>query len=44
MMITGRNRRTRGKTYFNATSSTTNLACNHPGLNLGLRGEKPASS
>jgi hypothetical protein len=44
MKLTGKNRRTRGKTCPNGTLSTTNPTWTDPGWNPGLRGERPATN
>ena len=44
MKLTGENRSTRGKTCPSATLSTTNPTWTRPGLNPGLRGERPATN
>jgi hypothetical protein len=44
MKLTGKNRGTRRKTCPSATLSTTNPTCTDPGLNPGLRGERPATN
>jgi hypothetical protein len=44
MKLTGENRGTRGKTCPSAILSTTNPSWTDPGLNPGLRGEKPATN
>jgi hypothetical protein len=44
MKLTGENRRTRGKTCPSATLSTTYPTWTDPGLNRGLRGERPATN
>jgi hypothetical protein len=43
-ILTGENRRTQRKTCPNATLSTTNPTWIDPGVNLGLRGERPATN
>jgi hypothetical protein len=44
MKLTGENRSTRGETYPSATLCTTNPTWTDPGLNPGLRGERPATN
>jgi hypothetical protein len=44
MKLTGENRSTRGKSCRSATLSTTNPTWTDPGLNPGLRGERPATN
>jgi hypothetical protein len=44
MILTGENRRTRGKTCPSATLSTTNPTWIDSGANQGLRGERPATN
>jgi hypothetical protein len=44
MKLTGENRNTRRKICSSATLSNTNLTRTDPGLNLGLRGERPATN
>jgi hypothetical protein len=44
MKLTAENRSTWGKTCPSATLSTTNPTWTDPGLNLGLRGERPATN
>jgi hypothetical protein len=44
MILTGENRRTRRKTCPSATLSTTNPTWIDPGVNPGLRGERPAAN
>jgi hypothetical protein len=44
MKLTGENQSTRGKTCPSATLSTINPTWTDPGLNPGLRGERPASN
>jgi hypothetical protein len=44
MKLTGKNRRTRGKTCPSATLPTTNSTWTDPGSNLGLRGGRPAAN
>jgi hypothetical protein len=44
MKLTGETRSTREETCPSATLSTTNLTRTDPGLNPGLRGEKPATN
>jgi hypothetical protein len=43
MILTGENHRTRRKTCPSATLSTTNPTWIDPGVNPGLRGERPAT-
>jgi hypothetical protein len=44
MILTGENRRTRRKTCPSATLSATNPTWIDPGVNPGLRGERPATN
>jgi hypothetical protein len=44
MILTGKNRSTRGKTYPSAILSTTNPTWTDPGSNPDLRGERPATN
>jgi hypothetical protein len=44
MKLTGENRSTRGQTCSSATLSTTNPTWTNPGLNPGLRGERPETN
>jgi hypothetical protein len=44
MILTGKNRRPRRKTYPSATLLTTNPTWIDPGANLGLRGERQATN
>jgi hypothetical protein len=44
MKLTGENQSTQGKPFPSATLSTTNPTLAEPGLNPGLRNERPATN